>query len=101
MVKRRREKSSEHEGGVDDHHMDDDIDELIRQSISESFPSRQTSHFSKLHLRLMKAGSTKDVKLSGVGCGSGARKGQLYCQKEIHSLNIDMLNVLNNILEGF
>lgn len=72
MVKRIREESSEHayDGGVDDL----DIDDLIQQSINEICPSPQTSHFSKLHLRLLEAGSVKDVKLSGVASGSGAWK---------------------------
>mmetsp|Transcript_8451 Transcript_8451/g.14342 ORF Transcript_8451/g.14342 Transcript_8451/m.14342 type:complete len:225 (+) Transcript_8451:94-768(+) len=76
MVTRIREESSKHEGGADYHgEEDDDIDDLIQQSIGEICPSRQTSHFSQLHVRLMNAGSVKDVKLSGVPCGSGAWKG--------------------------
>lgn len=82
MVTRIREESSKHEGGADYHgEEDDDIDDLIQQSIGEICPSRQTSHFSQLHVRLMNAGSVKDVKLSGVPCGSGAWKGgKWYCE---------------------
>jgi hypothetical protein len=42
---------------------DDDIDDLILDCVNEVAASDQQSNFAKLHSRLTKAGSVKEIKL--------------------------------------